>query len=111
MGRFVTSRRADFVAVRGARERDSGAHLRLVSFTVDASDAECERGNEPVGHDGKVVGWVTSGAYGHKRAFIARARYIPAGPRRRSSGLRDRKSSASGRKACAVCAASILTGQ
>ncbi len=34
-------------------------------------------GDEPIWHDGKVVGWVTSGAYGHRvRSSIALG-YVP----------------------------------
>ncbi len=35
-----------------------------MSFTVDALDADV-LGDEPIWYDGKVIGWVTSGGYGH----------------------------------------------
>jgi dimethylglycine dehydrogenase len=38
--------------------------LRLLCFIVDAHDADAI-GDEPIWHDDKVVGWVTSGGYGH----------------------------------------------
>jgi dimethylglycine dehydrogenase len=38
--------------------------MRLVSFAVEAADADAI-GDEPISHDGKVIGWVTSGGYGH----------------------------------------------
>ena len=52
--------------------------LRRVSFTVDAVDADV-LGDEPIWHNGAVVGWVTSGGYAH---FVDRSLaqgYIPAG--------------------------------
>ncbi len=51
--------------------------MRLVTFTVDAGDADAI-GDEPIWHDGKVIGWVTSGAYGHRVAASIALGYIPA---------------------------------
>jgi dimethylglycine dehydrogenase len=51
--------------------------LRLVAFLVDATDADAS-GDEPIWHDGKVVGWVTSGAYGHSVQRSLALGYIPA---------------------------------
>ena len=45
-----------------ARERTP--HRRLVTLVVDAADADAS-GDEPVWHRDKVVGWVTSGGFGH----------------------------------------------
>ena len=44
-----------------------GAKRRLVAFVVepDPDDPADVIGDEPVWHDGKVVGWITSGGYGH----------------------------------------------
>jgi dimethylglycine dehydrogenase len=36
----------------------------LVTLAIDATDADAS-GFEPVKHDGRPVGFVTSGAYGH----------------------------------------------
>ena len=36
----------------------------LSYLSIDNTDSDC-MGNEPVYHDGKVVGVTTSGAYGH----------------------------------------------
>jgi dimethylglycine dehydrogenase len=49
----------------------------LVAFAVDATDADAI-GDEPIWHDGKVVGWVTSGAYGHSVQRSLALGYIPA---------------------------------
>jgi len=65
LGRFVDLRKDSFVGRAAAlEEHESGGKLRLLTFTVDARDAEpC--GDEPIWHDGRVIGWVTSGGYGH----------------------------------------------
>ncbi|TLY76207.1 MAG: hypothetical protein E6K43_03270, partial [Gammaproteobacteria bacterium] len=77
LGRFVDLKKGEFVGRAAAlEERDSGGALRLVTFTVDASDADAS-GDEPVWHDGKVVGWVTSGAYGHSVRQSLALGYIP----------------------------------
>ncbi len=65
LGRFVDFKKNDFVGREAAaREKESGGKLRLQTFAVDASDADAI-GDEPIWRDGKVVGWVTSGGYGH----------------------------------------------
>ncbi len=46
------------------REAAEGPGRRLVTFVVDADDADCVA-DEPVWRDGKVVGFVTSGGYAH----------------------------------------------
>ncbi len=63
--RFVDLSKADFIGREAAlREKESGGRLRRVSFVVDATDADVV-GDEPIWHGGKVIGWVTSGGYGH----------------------------------------------
>ena len=70
--------KGDFVGRAAAvEERDSGGKLRLVSFSVDAVDADAQ-GDEPIWHDGRVVGWVTSGAYGHSVQRSLALGYVPA---------------------------------
>jgi dimethylglycine dehydrogenase len=79
LGRFVDLKKGDFVGRSAAiEEQDSGGALRLVAFAVDAADADAI-GDEPIWHDGKVVGWVTSGAYGHSVRRSLALGYIPAG--------------------------------
>ena len=76
LGRFVDLKRADFVGRATALEdKERGGALRLVAFSVD-SDADAF-GDEPVWHDGKVVGWVTSGGYGHTVQKSLAMGYIP----------------------------------
>ena len=87
LGRFVDLKKGEFVGRAAAlEERDSGGALRLVTFSVDASDADAS-GDEPVWHDGKVVGWVTSGAYGHSVRQSLALGYIPAALARETSGF------------------------
>ena len=59
------------------RDRASGPARRLVTFVVDADDADaiCD---EPVWHDGEVVGWITSGGHGHCVGKSIALGYVPA---------------------------------
>jgi dimethylglycine dehydrogenase len=78
LGRFVDFKKPDFVGRAAAlAEKESGGALRLVTFVVDATDADAI-GDEPIWHDGKVVGWVTSGAYGHRVRQSLALGYVPA---------------------------------
>jgi len=75
--RFIDFNKADFIGRDAAlKERDSGGTLRRVTFTVDASDADV-LGDEPIYHDGKVIGWVTSGGYGHYVDRSLAQGYVP----------------------------------
>jgi dimethylglycine dehydrogenase len=78
LGRFVDLKKGDFIGRAAAlEERDSGGRLRLVNFSVDAADADAA-GDEPIWHEGRVVGWVTSGAYGHSVGRSLALGYVPA---------------------------------
>ena len=48
-----------------------------MTLVVDASGADAI-GDEPVWHEGKVVGWVTSGGYGHSVDKSIALGYVPA---------------------------------
>ena len=68
----------DFIG-RAAHEAElaaGGPKRRLVAFVVepDPDDPADVIGDEPVWHDGEVVGWVTSGGYGHHVKAVDRAR-------------------------------------
>jgi dimethylglycine dehydrogenase len=67
-------------------EKQSGGALRLVAFTVDAGDADAI-GDEPIWHDSKVVGWVTSGAFGHSVQQSLALGYVPANLANADSGF------------------------
>ncbi|MBV6638974.1 MAG: aminomethyltransferase family protein, partial [Mameliella sp.] len=55
----------DFIGKEAAlKERAAGVKRRVVTLEVDATDADAS-GYEPVWKDGRRVGFVTSGGYGH----------------------------------------------
>ncbi|MDH5243527.1 MAG: aminomethyltransferase family protein, partial [Chloroflexota bacterium] len=65
LDRFVDFEKGDFVGRDAAlREREEGATRRLVLLDVDAADADAAK-DDGVWSDGRLVGTVTSGAYGH----------------------------------------------
>jgi dimethylglycine dehydrogenase len=65
LGRFVDLKKGAFIGHNAAvREQASGGERKLITLDVDARDADAI-GDEPIWHDGHVVGWVTSGGYGH----------------------------------------------
>ena len=57
-------------------EKRSGGKLRRVSMIVDAGDADV-LGDEPIWHQGKVVGWVTSGGFAHYVDKSMAQGYVP----------------------------------
>ena len=65
LGRFIDLNKGDFIGRRAAaEEKERGSERRLITLAVAAHDADAI-GDEPIWHDGRVVGWVTSGGYGH----------------------------------------------
>ena len=65
MGRFIRLEKEEFIGKAASlSNKQRGARMTLVYMSVDNTDSDC-MGNEPVYHDGKVVGVTTSGAYGH----------------------------------------------
>ncbi|MGO9988697.1 MAG: GcvT family protein [Steroidobacteraceae bacterium] len=78
LGRFVDFKKEAFIGrAAAAEEKDGGGALRLLGFRVDATDADAI-GDEPIWHDGKPVGWVTSGAFGHRVGASLALGYVPA---------------------------------
>jgi dimethylglycine dehydrogenase len=74
----VDFKKSDFIGrSAAAEEKESGGALRLVTFKVDATDADAI-GDEPIWHDGKAVGWVTSGAFGHRVNHSLALGYVPS---------------------------------
>jgi dimethylglycine dehydrogenase len=62
---FIAYDKGDFIGRDAAlKEKETGASQTLVTLRVDAIDAGPSP-YSPVKHDGKVVGFVTSSAYGH----------------------------------------------
>lgn len=65
LGRFVNLKKGDFTGRRAAEELAATEPKQtLVTLVVEAGDADAQ-GDEPVFHDGEVVGFITSGGYGH----------------------------------------------
>ncbi len=65
LGRFVHLDKGDFIGKAAAAAEKAGAGVRkLITLVVHADDADA-MGDEPIWHGDKVVGWVTSGGYGH----------------------------------------------
>jgi vanillate/3-O-methylgallate O-demethylase len=60
-------------------EVGTGPKRRLVTFVVepDPDDPADVIGDEPVWHDGQVVGWITSGGYGHHVKESIALGYVP----------------------------------
>ncbi|MEP6609568.1 MAG: FAD-dependent oxidoreductase [Burkholderiaceae bacterium] len=87
LDRFIHLDKGKFIGRAAAqRDRDTAPNRRLVTLTVDASDADAT-GDEPVWHDGQVVGWVTSGGYGHYVGKSIALAYVPAALAEVPSGL------------------------
>lgn len=78
LDRFVAyGKEADFIGKAGAlKERETGGKLRLVSFVVDADDADVIA-DEPIYFEGDVRGWVTSGGYAHNQGVSMAMGYVP----------------------------------
>ncbi len=66
MDRWIDWDKGDFSGREAAiRERDSGGPEQIiVTIEIETSDADAS-GYEPIWKDGKLVGFVTSGGYGH----------------------------------------------
>ncbi|HYM28609.1 MAG TPA: FAD-dependent oxidoreductase, partial [Steroidobacteraceae bacterium] len=87
LGRFVDLSKGEFVGrAAAAPEEGSGAPLRLVTLSVTATDADAA-GDEPIWHGGRVVGWVTSGGYGHRVGGSLALGYVPAGLAAQTDGF------------------------
>ncbi len=77
LDRFVDLTKPDFIGRDAAlEEQRTGGTLRRISLAVDAADADV-LGDEPIWHGGKVVGWVTSGGYGHCVGTSLAQGYVP----------------------------------
>jgi dimethylglycine dehydrogenase len=77
--RFVDLRKNDFIGRDAAlREKETGGKLRLTAFTVATNGVDVI-GDEPIYHDGTVLGWVTSGGYAHHAQKSVALGYVPKG--------------------------------
>jgi len=63
---FNLNKKSNFIGSEILREKlQSGVAIKIVYLELDVSDADA-RGNEPVYHNNKIVGVVTSGGYGFR---------------------------------------------
>jgi dimethylglycine dehydrogenase len=78
LDRFVAlDKPADFIGKDAARrEKEGGGRLRLRTFIVATDDADVI-GDEPVWHEEKVCGWVTSGGFAHGANVSVALGYVP----------------------------------
>ena len=77
LSRFVAYEKGDFIGRDGAlAERETGGKLRLLSFVVEADEADVI-GDEPISLNGDVVGWVTSGGFAHHSGVSVAQGYVP----------------------------------
>ena len=56
--------------------KEDGGKLKRITFIVDARDADV-LGDEPIWHNGSVIGWVTSGGYAHYVDRSLAQGYVP----------------------------------
>jgi dimethylglycine dehydrogenase len=77
LDRFVKLDKPDFIGKAAAlKEKTEGPKRTRIFMVVDATDCDV-MGDEPIWVDGKVVGWVTSGGYGHAVGQSLAQGYIP----------------------------------
>jgi dimethylglycine dehydrogenase len=75
--RFVKFDKGDFIGRAAAlKEKEVGPKLTRVFMVVDATTADV-MGDEPIWHQDKVVGWVTSGGFGHHVNQSLAQGYVP----------------------------------
>lgn len=78
LGRFVCFDKDEFIGRAAAEEEQrSGAKRMLITFAVDAADADAS-GDEPIRNNGNIVGAVTSGGYAHHSQTSVAMGYIDA---------------------------------
>lgn len=77
LGRFVALSKNDFIGRdAAAKEKQNGGARVLTVFTVAGNEVDVI-GDEPVYHNGKCVGWITSGGYAHAADKSVAMGYIP----------------------------------
>ena len=77
LDRFVKLDKPDFIGKAAAlKEKQDGPKRTRICMQVDATDTDV-MGDEPIWVDGKVVGWVTSGGYGHGVDQSLAQGYVP----------------------------------
>ncbi len=78
LGRFVKLDKGDFIGRTAAQAlRDTGPQRRLITLAVAAGDADAVA-DEPVYHEDQLIGWATSGGYGHTVGNSIALAYVPS---------------------------------
>ena len=79
MSRFFNlKKKNNFIGAKALQEKtQSGVDIKIVYLEVDVDNADA-RGNEPVYHNNKVVGVVTSGGYGFRTKKSLAFAYVKA---------------------------------
>jgi dimethylglycine dehydrogenase len=78
LGRFVKLDKPEFIGKAAAqKEFEEGPKRKRVAFDVDAGDADV-MGDEPIWHQDKVIGWITSGGYAHHVQKSLAQGYVPS---------------------------------
>ncbi len=76
---FNLNKKSNFIGSEVIREKlQSGVDIKIVYLEIDVDNADA-RGNEPVYHNNKIVGVVTSGGYGFRINKSLAFAYIQAG--------------------------------
>ena len=79
LDRFIVFDKGEFIGRAAALEEvRTGPSRRIVTFVVDAADADCVA-DEPIWKDGKVIGFVTSGGYAHHVGKSVAMGFVPVG--------------------------------
>ena len=76
LDRFVSSAKNRFIGRDAAMAERDAPRLTRVCLEVDAGDADCI-GDEPIWLGDEVIGWITSGGYGHHVEQSLAQGYIP----------------------------------
>jgi dimethylglycine dehydrogenase len=85
--RFMDYDKSEFIGREAAlRDRDSAPQKKLVTLAVDSSDADAA-GYEPIWRGNELVGFVTSGGYGHCTGLSLAMGYVQTEVAVEPSGL------------------------
>ncbi|MFM7625156.1 MAG: glycine cleavage T C-terminal barrel domain-containing protein, partial [Gammaproteobacteria bacterium] len=83
----VDLKKADFVGCAAAlAAKTSGGARKLIPLEIEATDCAAIA-DEPIWLDGKVVGWVTSGAYGHSIGKSLALGYVDSASAQATAGF------------------------
>jgi dimethylglycine dehydrogenase len=77
-GTFVKLDKGDFIGkAQAVQQKQADTKLSLCTFVVEGT-VDCDpHGDEPIFYNGEVVGWVTSGGYGHSVGKSIALGYVP----------------------------------